>query len=132
MKANRFLLWCIAFMAFIAIQANAITFEEIAGTYIGWRAITTPAGTTLFKEFDQILPDGTIDTSLMDENGNVRQFSSILTLDKDGNITGSYAGILNIHGGNLIINYRPDADNAVQVMAKRFEGSFTPPNADRS
>ena len=95
-------------------------FREIAGTYVGWRARTTPAGTTLFKEVDQIRLDGSFHTFLIDENGNVQTTSDILTLDADGNITGPYEDP-EIQGRNLIINYRLDSDNAVQVMAERMD-----------
>lgn len=121
MKTNKlFLLW-IAFLVGGVVQANATTLADIAGIYEGWRTETTASGTIRYEERDEILPDGSFYTTLVDENGFVYALYSVLTLDADGNIAGPYAGILEIHGRNLSINYRVDAHNAVHASAHQTD-----------
>jgi hypothetical protein len=96
--------------------------EEIAGTYEGWRTETTASGTIRYQERDEILPDGSFYTWLVDEeNGIVYTMFSVLTLDDDGNIEGPYADLLKIRGRHLSINYRVDAENAVHASAHRID-----------
>jgi len=114
------LLWII-FLVSGLVQANATTLADIAGTYEGWRTETTPSGTIRYQETDEILPDGQFYTWLVDEKGVVYTMYAVLTIDEDGNIAGPYAGILEIHGRNLSINYRVDAHNAVRASAHRTD-----------
>src|SRR5437867_5439684 len=119
MKTKKFLLLGVTFLVSGLLQAKALTLSDIAGTYEGWRTETTVNGTIRYQETDQILPDGSFYTWLVDDSGAVYTMFSILTLDADGNITGPYAGILEFHGRHLSINYRLDANNAVHVSAHR-------------
>jgi hypothetical protein len=120
-KTNKLLLLSFAFLVGGLVQANATTLADIAGIYEGWRTETTDNGTIRYQERDEILPDGSFYTFLVDENGNAYALYSVLTLDADGNIAGPYAGILEIHGRNLTINYRVDAHNAVHASAHRTD-----------
>jgi hypothetical protein len=89
------------------VQAGTVTLEEIAGTYEGWRTETSPTGTIRYSEMDEILPDGTFNTWLADEeHGIVITQTSVITLDEDGNIAGPWAGLLEIHGPQLQIKAR--------------------------
>ena len=106
MKMNKLLLLCAALILVRCIQASAVTLEEIAGTYEGWRTETTAAGTIRYQEMDEILPDGSFYTWLVDESGIVYAMFATLTIDEDGNIGGPYAGILEIHGRHLSIHVR--------------------------
>jgi hypothetical protein len=97
----------ILIILFLGWSAFAITLAEIAGTYEGWRTETSPTGTIRYLEMDQILPDGTFNTWLFDEeHGIVIAQTSVITLDEDGNITGPWAGYLKIHGPQLQIKAR--------------------------
>jgi hypothetical protein len=96
------------FLCGLAQASPRLILEEIAGTYEGWRTETTPEGTIHYEEMDEILPDGSFYTWLVDENGVVYTMFSILTLDEEGNIEGPYAGILKISGRHLSINYHED------------------------
>src|SRR5258705_247403 len=120
MERNKFVILTFLFCGLV--QASAITFQEIAGTYEGWRTETTAGDTIRYGERDEILPDGSFYTWLTDEeNGIVYTMFSVLTLDEDGNITGPYAGILKIQGRHLSINYRIDAHNAVHASTRRID-----------
>ncbi len=122
MERNRFVILWLAFLLCGLVQASAITFQEIAGTYEGWRTETTAGDTIRYEERDEILPDGSFYTWLSDEeNGIVYAMFSVLTLDEEGNITGPYAGILKIQGRHLSINYRIDAHNAVHASTHRID-----------
>ena len=121
MKTNKLLPLLIAFLVNGLVQANATTLADSAGTYEGWRTETTASGTIRYQERDEILPDGSFYTWLVDENGAVYTMFIVLTLDADGNIAGPYAGILKINGRNLTINHRVDANNAVHASAHRTD-----------
>lgn len=120
MKSKKLLLLGIAFLLSGLVQANATTLADIAGTYEGWRTETFNGNTIRYQERDEILPDGTFYTWLADEHGIYAMYS-VLTIDADGNIAGPYAGILEIHGRNLSIQYRVDAHNAVHASAHRTD-----------
>ena len=113
-------LWLVLFLCGL-VQASAITLEDIAGTYEGWRTETFGGATIRFQERDEILADGSFYTFLVDENGAVYAMFSVLTLDEDGNIEGPYADILEIHGRNLTIYNRLDAHNAVHASTHRID-----------
>jgi len=121
MKTNKLPLLWIALLLSGLVQANATTLADIAGTYEGWRTETTASGTIRYQETDEILPDGRFYTLLVDENGAVYALYAVLTIDADGNIAGPYAGILEIHGRHLSINYREDAHTAVRASAHRTD-----------
>jgi hypothetical protein len=106
MKRNKLSLLCIILIFCGWVQASAITLVEIAGTYEGWRTETTAAGTIRYQETDEILPDGSFYTTLVDQNGFVYAMYSVLTINDDGTIGGPYAGILEIHGRHLSIRAR--------------------------
>jgi hypothetical protein len=102
-------------------QTMAVTLEEIAGTYEGWRTETTPTGTVRYLETDEILPDGTFNTWLINEDrGVVIAQTSVITVDEDGDITGPWAGILKIHGRQLQIKARIEGF-AVHAVTHRTE-----------
>jgi hypothetical protein len=122
MKANRFIHWFIAFLVCGAIHANATVFSEIAGDYAGWRVQTTPNGTTLFLEFDEVRLDGSLRTLLVDENGRAYLTFTVLTFDADGNIAGPQADVLEINGRSLSIDYRSEENNVeVKALANRMD-----------
>jgi hypothetical protein len=82
---------------------------EIAGTYEGWRTETTSTGTIRYEEMDEILPDGSFYTWLVDPNGIVYTMYAVLTINADGTIGGPYAGILEINGRHLSIHLRTES-----------------------
>ena len=102
-------------------EAVALTFEEIAGRYEGWRTETSATGTIHYQETDEILPDGTFTTWLVDqEHGIVYTMTSVLTLDENGNIAGVYSGILDINGPQLQIKAR-DGRYSVHAVTHRTD-----------
>src|SRR3954467_15286625 len=106
MKAHKLLLLFSVLIFGGSTQAWAITLQDIAGTYEGWRTETTATGTIRYQEIDEILPDGSFNNWLVDPAGIVYTMSSVLTLNEDGTIGGPYAGILEIHGRHLSIHVR--------------------------
>jgi len=102
-------------------QVQAVTLDEIAGTYEGWRTETSPEGTIRYLETDEILPDGTFYTWLLDEErGILTSQTSVITLDEDGNIVGVWAGIMKIHGPELQIKGR-SGEFAVHAVMHRTD-----------
>jgi hypothetical protein len=102
-----------------SLPAWAITLEQIAGTYEGWRTETTAEGTIRYREIDEILPDGTFNIWLVDEeHGIVIAQTSVITLDANGKITGPWAGFLKIHGSQLRIKAR-SGEFAVRAVTRR-------------
>lgn len=100
---------------------EAVTLDEIAGIYEGWRTETSPAGTIRYLEMDEIQPDGTFNTWLLDETqGIVISQTTLITLDEGGNIVGPWAGILKIHGPQLQIKAR-SVEFAVHAVTHRAE-----------
>jgi hypothetical protein len=120
MKRNKLLLLCAALIFCSSIRAPAITLDEIAGTYEGWRTETTAAGTIRYEETDEILPDGSFFTFLVDPNGFVYALYSVLTINEDGTIGGPYADILEIHGRHLGIHIRTGL-GSVHVSTHRLQ-----------
>jgi len=119
---NRHILFlsCVLFLLSL-VQARAVTLDEIAGTYVGWRTETTPAGTIRYVEMDEILPDGTFNTLLIDEeNGIAIAQTSAITLDERGNIVGVWAGLLQINGPQLQIKAR-SGQSAVHAVTHRTD-----------
>jgi hypothetical protein len=107
MKKRRIPFLLFTFLCCGFLQARALTLAEIAGTYEGSRTETTSTGTIHYLEMDEILPDGTFNTLLIDEeNGVAIAQTSVITLDEDGNIAGVWAGLLNINGPQLQIKAR--------------------------
>ncbi len=119
MQKHKFALLSIILLFSGVSQALAITFEEIAGTYEGWRTETSANGTIRYWERDEILLDGSFYTWLENENG-VYAMYSVLTLDEDGNIEGPYAGLLKINGPELQIKNR-DGRFSVHAVVHRTE-----------
>src|SRR5687767_15121779 len=93
----------LAFLLSGLVQGLAVTLEDIAGTYVGWRTETSDAGTIRYEEIDEIHPDGSFYTWLTDAEGVVYAMYSVLTVNEDGSIGGAYAGILDINGRHLRI-----------------------------
>jgi len=113
----------LAFLLHGFVQARAVTLAEIAGTYEGWRTETSPDGTIRYLEMDEIMPDGTFFTILVDEeNGIVIGQLSTITLDEDGNIVGVWAGLLKISGPQLQIKAKAESGNfSVHAVTHRTE-----------
>ena len=104
----------IHFLSFILllnslVPAVSLTLEEIAGTFEGWRTETSSTGTIRYREVDEILPDGTFHSWLLDEEtGTVISQTTVISLDADGKISGPWAGYLKINGNQLQIKARGD------------------------
>ncbi len=121
MKTRLILFLSLVFLLHGPLQARAVTLQEIAGTYEGWRTETSATGTILYREMDEILPDGTFNTWLADEeHGIVITQTSIITIDEDGNIAGPWVGILKIHGPQLQIKAR-SGEFGVHAVTHRTE-----------
>src|SRR5215475_7630033 len=102
MKTRLIAFLSLLFLSHGLLQARALTLQEIAGTYEGWRTEITAEGTFNYIEMDEILPDGTFTTLLVDEeHGIAIAQTSVITLDEAGNIGGIWAGLLEIHGPQL-------------------------------
>jgi len=121
MKTRRILFVSLACLLHGSLQARAVTLEEIAGSYEGWRTETSPSGTIRYSEMDEILPDATFNTWLVDEeHGIVIAQTSVISIDEDGNIAGPWAGILKIDGPQLQIKAR-SGEFAVHAVTHRTE-----------
>ena|SRR5437899_5430921 len=120
MKRYEFSLLCAVLIFCGWVEASAITLDAIAGTYTGWRTETTTTGTIRYQEVDEILPDGSFYTTLVDQNGFVYALYSVLTVNEDGTIRGPYAGILEIHGRHLSIQVQNEL-GSVHASAHRTD-----------
>src|SRR5215204_5623082 len=98
-------------------QASAVTLEDIAGTYVGWRTETSDTGTIRYEEVDEIRPDGSFYTWLTDPDGVIYTMYSVLTINEDGSIGGPYSGILDINGRHLRIRAHNDSHYSVHASA---------------
>lgn len=119
MRISHFL--SLIFLLHVISPAKAVTLAEIAGNYEGWRTETSPTGITRYHEMDEILPDGTFNTWLVDEeHGIVITQTSVITIDEDGKISGPWDGILKIHGPQLQIKAR-SSEFAVHAVTHRTD-----------
>jgi hypothetical protein len=121
MQRKKLVLLWLLFVSIGLARASAITLEQIAGTYEGWRTETTASGAIRYQEIDEILPDGSFYTWLSDEqSGVVYTMYSVLTVDENGKIAGPYADILDIHGRQLQIKFR-DGQFSVHASTHRTD-----------
>jgi hypothetical protein len=121
MQRKSSILLALIFLLSGLVQVSAVTLEDIAGTYTGWRTETSDAGTIRYEEIDEIHPDGSFYTWLTDPDGVVYTMYSVLTVNDDGSIGGAYSGILDINGRHLRIRAHYGADYAVHASTHRTD-----------
>ena len=85
----------------LVLPCSALTFEELAGTYVGHRTETWPDGVHRYDEIDVFTADGFVYNYLYQDGVLIYTSSAQLRSSEDGTVWESDQFSIELHGNHL-------------------------------